>query len=69
MTLTEEQLQEAREELRRRDRARNDQYASEYLRQQKEAEERHWRKMEAAYPGISRDTMSCIYNDMRDFYE
>jgi hypothetical protein len=69
MALTEEQLAEAREELAARAKAKSDEYAREYARRQHEAEERHWVKMEAAYPGINRDTMYEIYSDMRDFYE
>lgn len=69
MALTEEQLAEAKAELARRKNEENQRYNQEYLRRQQEAEEFHWTKMEAAYPGISRDTMYSIYSDMRDFYE
>lgn len=69
MALTEEQLAEAKAELDRRTAEKSNLYVREYARRQAEAEERHFIKMEAAYPGIDRETMSNIYYDMRDFYE
>jgi hypothetical protein len=69
MDLTEEQLAAAQEELRRREKERHDGYAREYARRQAEADERHWEKMEAAYPDLSRDTLYDIYSTMRDYYE
>jgi hypothetical protein len=69
MELTEEQLKEAKAELERREKARNQKYHDEYVARQREAERLHWLKMEAAYPGIDHDTLYSIYSDMRDFYE
>lgn len=67
--LTEEQIQAAAAELRRREKARNDAYAEEYHREQKAAEERFWAGMLAQYPDLDRDTMYDIYHEIRNFYE
>jgi hypothetical protein len=69
MEFTEEQLKEAQQELERREKAQDQKYHEEYVQRQREAEKRHWLKMEAAYPGIDHDTLYSIYSDMRDFYE
>jgi hypothetical protein len=69
MALTEEQLVTAKAELARRAKAESDRYHAEYVQRQKEAEERHFVKMEAAYPGISRETFMDIYIDMLEFFE
>lgn len=69
MALTEEQLREAEAELQRRAKQRSDEYSATYARAMREAEERHWVKMEAAYPGINRETLYSIYSDMREYYE
>lgn len=69
MALTDAQLEEAKAELKRRETEQARRYSEEYARRQAEAEERLYLKMEAAYPGIDRETMYNIFSDMRDFYE
>lgn len=69
MDLTEEQLEEARQEIRRRDKAQSDAYAAEWQCRQNEVKERFWTGMLAKYPGLDRETMYDIYWEVRDFYE
>lgn len=69
MELTEEQLEEARQELARREKARNDAYSAEWQRKQNEAEERFLEKQDRYHPDIDRDTRYEIYADYRDFFE
>lgn len=69
MNLTEEQLDEAKRELARRDKEQAERYHQEYIERQRAADERFRLKMEAAYPGIDADTRYSIYADYRDHYE
>lgn len=69
MALTEAQLEEAKQELKRRDEAQAQLYQQQYREQQRLADERFKAKMNAVYPGVDEDTRYAIYCDYRDYYE
>jgi hypothetical protein len=67
--LTEEQLQEATRELKRREDEKEQRYHEEWYAKQQAAEEKFWAGMLARYPQLDRDTMYDIYGECRDFYD
>lgn len=69
VSLTEEQLAEAKQELKRRKDAQDKAYHDEWVRKQREADERFEAKMNAAYPGVDADTRYAIYSDYRNYYD
>jgi len=69
MKLTEEQLEEARAEIERREDAKAKAYHDEYMRKVREDDERFHAKMKAQYPNLSEDDMYDIYSQYSDYYQ
>lgn len=68
MNLTEEQITEAKKELERRAKERDERYQREYLEQQRAAQVRFDDKMDMRYPDVDRETRYSIYIDYCEFY-
>jgi len=69
LTLTEEQLAEARHILAARRRAQEEAMEAAAARLYREREDRFWTGILAKHPALDRDTMYTIYCEVRDFYE
>jgi hypothetical protein len=65
--LTEAQLEEAQQELKRREAERAKRYSDEYWARQHAAEKRFWERMLDKYPQLDQDTMYEIYSEIREF--
>lgn len=69
MALTEQQLEEAAQEIARREQASRDGYARECAERRRVDEEQFETKMDAWYPDVDRETRYSIYTDYREFHE